>query len=86
MDDVVFIVDSERKLADIITKLERLQPFLNLNKSKCGVIATRAGDLGGTEFLGIPIVEHYKYLGCLVSPSTTSVLKHALALIDGKLH
>jgi len=38
VDDLVFIAESEKKVCEIITKLERLSPDLNLNKQKCGIM------------------------------------------------
>jgi hypothetical protein len=71
-DEVVIRNRSREELERVIARLESLQPFLTVNKTKCGIFRAGGNNRDGklVSVAGIPIVESYRYLSIVVRSST----------------
>lgn len=82
-DDLASFIDTIEEAENLIKKLESLEPYLSLNKEKCGIILK--GKIEEvTEIRGIKVVSEYKYLGIHLSKSKSEVITRAANAI--KLH
>jgi hypothetical protein len=85
-DDLLLCLDTIEDLKLVIETLEKLSPYLVVNKTKSAIISTKRNLFSiPDEFLGVPIVNSYMYLGCMISCSTRKVIDSALSLIKRKV-